>query len=254
MMGRWALAVVVALGGGRAAEEGLVMPEAFFDDRAIPIGVVDGDAGASLVRAGRYGEVLALVREAASPSLELRNNAALGYLLRGETLAADIAFKGLAAFCDARWDPARRWGGAADLGAAAVEVLAPCLAVYRNWAWSLAARPEFEVGGAPEVLQARVEGLYRARLRVAFDGSREDDFGDGSVALSVYDVGLEGDVCRHFSAIHPSGPFCGADRFGGAAPPGDDRGSKGVIRRRFRVLDALVPEKKKTRIHLFVER
>lgn len=119
-----------------------------------------------------------------SASLEMRNNAALAYLLAGETHVADVAFSGLA-----------RWCGWPDLSASSETSAEPssCLAVFKNWCWALAARPQ----GGDHALWDAVRSLAVSSLETRSSSS----------ALSVYDVGLAGGVCRHAS-ISPSSPVC----------------------------------------------
>ncbi|KAH8084537.1 macrocin-O-methyltransferase [Aureococcus anophagefferens] len=151
---RW-LVVLVAACGAREPERMLPTTLVVPDD--IVVDGVDGDAGASLLRSGRYGELRELaMTEGLVQSVEFRNNAALTYLLEGDTLAADIAFSRLAAWCETRWNSSDFYGGARDFAGADALVLSPCLAIYKNWYWALAARP---LPSDQSGLSATVRGL-----------------------------------------------------------------------------------------------
>ena len=206
---RWLVVLVAACG---AREPDRMLPTTLVVPDDIVVDGVDGDAGASLVRSGRYGELRELaMTEGLVQSVEFRNNAALTYLLEGDTLAADIAFSRLAAWCETRWNSSDFYGGARDFAGADALVLSPCLAIYKNWYWALAARP---LPSDQNGLSATVVRLSSARLHAALEGRAADVAGGG--ALSVYDVGLEGDVC----AAGAPELACADDRFGGEAPAG----------------------------------
>ncbi|KAJ8610494.1 hypothetical protein CTAYLR_007775 [Chrysophaeum taylorii] len=119
-------------------------------------------------------------------SLELRNNAALAYLVRGDTHVADVALAGLASWC----------GEAAVAPATIVE---PCLAIFKNWCWALAARDK----GGDHALWGYVREWAVARTTAALRGAESQS----SSALSVYDVGIERRTCHHES-LAPPPPVC----------------------------------------------
>ena len=163
-----------------------------------------GDAGQSLLRQGRYEELrdVAFADFGAVRSLAFRSNAALSYVLEGDHVRADLALARLAAFCDSRREV---------LTTTAVGFLAPCIAVFKNWHWTLAARPR----PAGEELSDKIRGLSSERLTAVVRGS-EAAAGPG-LALSVYDVGASGAVCERFAPA----VACADDRFDGEAPAGD---------------------------------
>ena len=138
---RWAWLLAAALASVAADDGDRLLPRCLLDTGDLDFARSDGDASAHLVREGRYLQLQEEALTAREFSLEFRNNAALSYLLQGDTTAADVSFATLARFCDARWDWRRSDGGHGPAETAPVGLLAPCLAVYKNWHWALSARP-----------------------------------------------------------------------------------------------------------------
>lgn len=160
---RW-LVVLVAACGAREPERMLPTTLVVPDD--IVVDGVDGDAGASLLRSGRYGELRELaMTEGLVQSVEFRNNAALTYLLEGDTLAADIAFSRLAAWCETRWNSSDFYGGARDFASSDALVVAPCLTRAGAGRWRRGSR-------APRSVLSSSWTRRRSRRRAAAGGAR----------------------------------------------------------------------------------
>lgn len=157
-------------------------------------------ARANLLSGAALATMTALLEAAdVSASVEFRNNVALAYLLAGETLAADASFAALATWCG--------WNGVELVGSATMSPrgVDACLAIFKNWCWTLAARP----AGGDHALWAAVRELATLKLqkKIVLAQTR---------ALSVYDTGLAGRVCQHTS-IAPLGPIANGVQNGDAA-------------------------------------
>eukprot|EP00633_Aureoumbra_lagunensis_P002057 CAMPEP_0197291560 /NCGR_PEP_ID=MMETSP0890-20130614/17077_1 /TAXON_ID=44058 ORGANISM="Aureoumbra lagunensis, Strain CCMP1510" /NCGR_SAMPLE_ID=MMETSP0890 /ASSEMBLY_ACC=CAM_ASM_000533 /LENGTH=525 /DNA_ID=CAMNT_0042764731 /DNA_START=105 /DNA_END=1682 /DNA_ORIENTATION=+ len=170
-----------------------------FSDKIVPSAliVIEGDlarakdaddAGIFLMKEKKYEELRARVMNLGEEaSLELRINTGLSYLRQGDTQVSDVIFSKMARWCD---DHAQD-----------NSILTACLAVHKNWCWALKAGWN---AAAFEVMHRTKTWAIR-RTTAALDGTLPPNGDD--LALSIYDVGLEREVCHHPS-LSPGLPHC----------------------------------------------